>query len=147
MAGLISLWRINGKPSYIYHNECPKPGNFLGLHLVLPLEKERQRRSKCGYRSSSRGNYRDGRLSGPRWPSSWPDGRKRVAQVDGGSGYRENEARTFIWVSIKSPGPVRDPLRDPDGNLHEETIHAEGRLAHHLAPAGLWQIGPKSELQ
>src|SRR5262249_58352341 len=27
------------QPSYFYHNECPKPGNYVGLHLLLPLEK------------------------------------------------------------------------------------------------------------
>ncbi len=27
------------QPSYFYHNECPRPGNFMGLHLLLPLEK------------------------------------------------------------------------------------------------------------
>src|SRR5262249_20639548 len=27
------------QPSYFYHNEAPHPGNSLGLHLLLPLER------------------------------------------------------------------------------------------------------------
>ena len=40
------------QPSYFYHNECPKPGNFMGLHLLLPLEKGTADARRAGYRSS-----------------------------------------------------------------------------------------------
>ncbi len=43
------------QPSYFYHNECPKPGNFMGLHLLLPLEKGKANARRAGYRSSRRG--------------------------------------------------------------------------------------------
>lgn len=78
--------------SYFYRNDCPAPGAFLGLHLLLP---------PAGYASAG-GAGKDVILSRPGHPSSdsahrpaigacvkvtLPDGGARVAMVDGGNGF------------------------------------------------------------
>ena len=73
-------------PSYFYHNVSPNPGAFLGLHLLLPLADQadaplRERPGHPGLDLRGRPAY------GAQAQLTLPDGRKFVAQVDGGSGH------------------------------------------------------------
>jgi hypothetical protein len=72
--------------SYFFRNVSPTPGAFLGLHLLLPLASEsaaplRQRAGHPG--ADLRGRPAIGACA----QVLLPDGRKLVAQVDGGSGH------------------------------------------------------------
>ena len=90
-AGSISLLLNQWQPSYFYHNECPKPGNFMGLHLLLPLEQGKPTLVEPGIGHPV--EEIPGRPAvGAAVAIQLPDGRKRVAQVDGGSGYAGKRA-------------------------------------------------------
>jgi hypothetical protein len=72
--------------SYFFHNVSPSPGDFLGLHLLLPLVAEAA--SPLRERSGHPGVDLHGRPAiGACARVVLPDGRKLVAQVDGGSGH------------------------------------------------------------
>jgi hypothetical protein len=52
-----------------------------------------------------------------------PDGRKRVAQVDGGTGYAGKRAPdVHLGLDALTEVPVEIRWRDPDGNPREETF-------------------------
>jgi hypothetical protein len=72
--------------SFFFHNLAPKPGAFLGLHLVLPLaaEAEAAFQEKPGH---PRAEIHGRPAIGAQATVKLPDGRKLVAQVDGGSGH------------------------------------------------------------
>jgi hypothetical protein len=73
------------QPSYFYHNDCPKPGNFMGLHLLLPLQKGKATLVEPGIGHPV--HEIPGRPAiGAAAAIRLPDGRQRAAQVDGGTG-------------------------------------------------------------
>ncbi|HVW00191.1 MAG TPA: VCBS repeat-containing protein, partial [Planctomycetaceae bacterium] len=79
------------QPSYFYHNECPQPGNFIGLHVLLPLERGQPTLVKSGIGHSV--EEIPGRPAvGAAVTVRLPNGQKRVAQVDGGSGFAGKRA-------------------------------------------------------
>lgn len=108
--------------SYFYHNQCPKPGNFMGLHLLLPLEKgsETLVASGIGHRLEEI----PGRPAiGAVVTIKLPGGQKRVAQVDGGSGYAGKRAPdVHLGLGPIAEVPVEIRWRDPDGNPQQATF-------------------------
>lgn len=108
--------------SYFYHNECPQPGNFMGLHLLLPLEKGKATLVEPGLSHPVEeipGRPAIGAVVAVRLP----DGRKRVAQVDGGSGYAGKRAPdVHVGLGTIAEAPVEIRWRDPEGHPHEETF-------------------------
>ena len=82
------------QPSYFYHNECPKPGNFAWPAAPAgPSGKGKAQRfvePGIGHPIEEiPGRPAIGRRGGR---IRLPDGRKRVAQVDGGRGYAGKRA-------------------------------------------------------
>ncbi|HET6878527.1 MAG TPA: CRTAC1 family protein [Pirellulales bacterium] len=110
------------QPSYLYHNECPQPGNFLGLHLLLPLEKGKATLVEPGIGHTI--EEIPGRPAvGAAVTVRMPDGGKRVAQVDAGSGYAGKRAPdVHLGLGKVAEVPVEIRWRDPDGNPHQETF-------------------------
>jgi enediyne biosynthesis protein E4 len=108
--------------SYFYHNESPRPGNFIGLHLLLPLEKGTATLVTPGVGHPAA--QITGRPAiGAMVTVKLPDGRKRVAQMDGGTGYAGKRAPdVHLGLGIIAEAPVEIRWRDPDGNPHEETF-------------------------
>ena len=108
--------------SYFYHNESPRPGNFMGLHLLLPLEKGKATLVEPGVGhpvAEITGRPAIGAVVTVRLP----DGRKRVAQMDGGTGYAGKRAPdVHLGLDTITEAPVEIRWRDPDGNPHEETF-------------------------
>ncbi|WP_210420427.1 CRTAC1 family protein [Aquisphaera giovannonii] len=108
--------------SYFYHNESPRPGNFLGLHLLLPLEKGAKTLAVPGVGHPAAelpGRPAIGAVVTVRLP----DGRKRVAQVDGGTGYAGKRAPdVHLGLGSITEAPVEVRWRDPEGNPHEQTF-------------------------
>lgn len=110
------------QPSYFYHNECPQPGNFLGLHLLLPLEKGTPTLVEPGVGHPI--EKMPGRPAvGAAVTVELPGGRKRVAQVDGGSGYAGKRAPDIhLGLGSIAEASVAIRWRDPDGHPREETF-------------------------
>lgn len=110
------------QPSYFYHNESPNPGRFLGLHLLLPLEKGMATRVEQGIGHPVEdipGRPAVGAVVSIRLP----DGSPRVAQVDGGSGYAGKRAPdVHLGLGTAEGAPVEIRWRDPDGRPREESF-------------------------
>ena len=110
------------QPSYFYHNECPRPGNFMGLHLLLPLERGTGTLVEAGI-----GHPVDkipGRPAvGATVAIQLPDGSRRVALVDSGTGFAGKRAPdVHLGLGDVGEAPVEIRWRDPDGNPREETF-------------------------
>ncbi len=113
------------EPSYFYHNVSPNPGAFLGLHLLLPLTADAG--SPLRERPGHPGTDLHGR---PAVCSqalvTLPDGRKFVAQVDGGSGHASGRSRE-IHVGLGRLDPaiklnVQLTWRDLAGQFQQTTL-------------------------
>jgi hypothetical protein len=110
------------QPSYFYHNECPNPGNFLGLHLVLPLEPGQPTVVKAGLGHPVK--------KSPSRPAvnaavtvHLPNGRVLVGQVDGGSGFSgKRSPDVHLGLGQVTEAPVDIRWRDPHGQVHQETF-------------------------
>jgi hypothetical protein len=113
------------EPSFFFHNDCPKPGAFLGLHVLLPLERGKSER--LTERSGHPGKDTPGRPAiGAAASVRLPDSRKLVGQVDGGTGHsgKRSPDLHFGLGSLSEHEKVSVDLRwrDPDGKLHQETL-------------------------
>jgi hypothetical protein len=72
--------------SYMYLNESPNPGAYLGLHVLLPASS--QNIGGIRTRAGHPGDDLHGRPAiGALVTLHLPDGRRMIAQVDGGSGH------------------------------------------------------------
>jgi enediyne biosynthesis protein E4 len=108
--------------SYFFHNQSPATGAFLGLHLLLPLHPEATR-ERAGHPSADT----PGRPAiGATASALLPDGRKLVAQVDGGSGHSGKRAPE-IHFGLGKLAPdalvaVSLAWRDPRGAPHRQEM-------------------------
>lgn len=111
-------------PSSFYRNRGAKGGNFLGLHLLLPVDRGRAKPTR------SRPGHPGGDLAGrPAVGASarvrLPDGRVLQAQVDGGNGHsgkRSSELHFGLGhADPKAPLVVELSWRDPTGQVRRES--------------------------
>jgi enediyne biosynthesis protein E4 len=112
-------------PSYLYLNKSPNAGAFLGLHLLLPVSGEKPAALK------ERPGHPGADLFG--WPAvgafatvRLADGRKLVAQVDGGSGHSGKRSPDLHfglgqWPADR-PLSVEIDWRDAAGQRHHSTL-------------------------
>ncbi len=103
--------------SYLYRNRSPHPGAFLGLDLRLPVAT-----------GLDGPGARAGRPAiGAQATVVLPDGRRLVAQVDGGSGHSGKRAPTLHFGLGALPRdaslPVEVRWRSAAGALHVHTFH------------------------
>jgi hypothetical protein len=103
--------------SYLYRNRSPHPGAFLGLDLRLPVTT-----------GLDGPGARAGRPAvGAQATVALPDGRRLVAQVDGGSGHSGKRAPTLHFglgaLDPRTPLPVEVRWRSAAGELHTHTFH------------------------
>jgi hypothetical protein len=111
--------------SYFYHNNSPDPGGFLGLHLLLPLcpEESAKTRVLSGHPTAE---FSGRPAIGATATVHLPDGRRRVAQVDGGNGHsgKRSPDLHFGLGHVPSDTQVQVDLqwRDPDGQAHQQTL-------------------------
>lgn len=110
------------QPSYFYHNQCPQPGNFIGLHLLLPLEKGTETLVEPGI--GHRIDKIPGRPAiGASVSVDFFNGHRRVGQVDGGSGYAGKRAPdVHLGIGSVVEPPVEIRWRDPEGNARKESF-------------------------
>jgi hypothetical protein len=112
-------------PSFFYHNVSPNPGAFLGLHLLLPLAADadlplRERPGHPGVDLHGRPAICAQALV------ILPDGRKFVAQVDGGSGHSGRRSPD-IHIGLGKLDPaiklnVQVTWRDTAGQFQQTTL-------------------------
>jgi hypothetical protein len=111
--------------SYFYHNESADVGSFLGLHLLLPLRYEET--AKTSVYSGHPGINLTGRTAIGAFATVYlPDGRRLVAQIDGGSGHSGKRSTDlhFGLGQLSANETLRVDLRwrDPDGQIHQDTL-------------------------
>jgi hypothetical protein len=111
--------------SFFFHNEAPSPGAFLGLHLILPVGAAQL--NGVVARAGHPGRETPGRPAiGAIARVTLPDGRKLVAQVDGGSGHSGRRAPEIHLGLGDVPKDARLATelkwRDPDGKVRATTL-------------------------
>ena len=110
-------------PATFYHNECPRPGAFLGLRLLLPLGG-----GAPGVTVVLRGdptNEVKGRAAvGASVTVTLPDGRVLTRQVDGGNGHSGKRSPDLHFGLGETRGPVgvRVDWRDSGGQVRREYL-------------------------
>jgi len=114
-------------PSTYYHNECQRCGNFLGLHLRLPVA------GSPATATTIRSGHPDKDLRtrpaiGATAVVTTSDGRSSTRQVDGGNGHSGRRAPDLHFGLGEQTGPVRVDIRwrDVNGSPRQET--------HQLSP-------------
>jgi hypothetical protein len=117
----------NWEPSYFFLNVAPHPGAFLGLHLRLPVG------GKANTKTSVRIGHPKRWTEGPSRPAigaavtvHLPDGRRLVAQVDGGNGHSGQRAPDVHFglgtQDASRPLKVDVRWRGGDGRVRDETL-------------------------
>jgi hypothetical protein len=111
--------------SSLYLNESPNPGQFIGLHLLLPTDQpgSGETRVRTGHPSGDlRGRPAIGAVASIRLP----DGRRLIAQVDGGSGHsgKRSPDLHFGLGNLDHGSELQVDLRwrDSRGETHERTL-------------------------
>jgi hypothetical protein len=112
-------------PSSFYRNRSPVHGAFLGLHLLVPLwvGEITTTTVRAGHpRTDPRGRPAIGAAVAVRLLN----GRRLVAQVDGGNGHsgkRSSDVHVGLGdVADGTPLHVEIAWRDPSGTVHRETL-------------------------
>ena len=135
------------EPSFYFHNESPKAGAFVGLHLLLPLENGTsvsllERPGHPGSDTIGRPAY------GAQAIARLADGRKILGQVDGGSGHsgRRSPEIHLGLGNVDANQPVRVELkwRDTAGQPQHTELQLKpgwhtvrlGRVNSQLAKLG-----------
>jgi hypothetical protein len=113
-------------PSSFYGNHSPSPGAFLGLHLLLPVDRARVEPTR--FRPGHPGADIAGRPAlGAAAVVKLLDGRTLGAQVDGGNGHSGKRSFDLHFglgrMSSQSPLRVELSWRDPMGQIRHETLH------------------------
>jgi hypothetical protein len=114
------------EPSFFLRNERSTAGAFLGLHLLLPLSTQEPARTKA--RSGHPAVDTPGRPAiGAAATVHLPDGRRLLAQVDGGNGHSGKRSSDLHFGLGRLPPDTRLRVelswRDPAGRVRRETLH------------------------
>jgi hypothetical protein len=114
-------------PSLFYHNQSPsKKNSFLGLHLRLPVREASKTRVFRGHPDTSLPPSRPA-IGATAWVIL-PDGRRLVAQVDGGNGHSGKRSPDLHFglgaLPSDTPPSVELQWRDRNG-IHREKLTLE----------------------
>ncbi len=109
--------------SRFYRNTCPQCGNFLGLHLLLPLEQGNPSVIRTGQPGADTVGYP---AIGASATVQLADGRTLVGMVDGGNG-QAGERSSDIHFGLgthtaNTPLPVELRWRDAGGQIQQQTV-------------------------
>jgi enediyne biosynthesis protein E4 len=116
------------EPSYYYHNLAPHPGAFLGLHLLLPVAGESH--TSFRERAGHPGADLYGRPAiGAQARVVLPDGRKLVAQIDGGSGHASSRCREILLGLGRLPAGTRLAVQLDWRDVHGKVRHTTLKLS------------------
>jgi len=111
------------EPSFVFHNESPRAGQFLGLHVLLPLQAGQSLRVRAGHP----GPDLYGRPAiGATAAVHLGTGRTLVAQVDGGSGHSGKRSPDLHFGPGDFPAGEKVTVdlrwRDPGGKVHSQSL-------------------------
>ena len=108
------------EPSVFYRNDCPNCGQFLGLHLRLRGASD----SVQAHPGHPGVDTHDWPAIGAQATVILPDGRKLVAQVDGGNGHSGKRSPDLHFGLGKTGAEVNVELRwrGTDGHVHQHTL-------------------------
>lgn len=111
------------EPSYFFHNDCPNCGAFLGLHLLL-ADQQTLVRERTGHPGADTPGCP---AVGTQATVYLPDGRKLVAQVDGGNGHSGKRSPDLHFGLGKlADKDIRLKVvlhwRGMNGKIHEQTL-------------------------
>jgi hypothetical protein len=122
--GLLDLAQANQwEPSFFFRNRAQGAGQFLGLHLLLPVGENRAFRERAGHP----GMDTVGRPAfGASVAARLPDGRRLVSYVDGGNGHAGKRSPD-VHLGLGNVDPNADIAvtlrwRGLSGALRERTI-------------------------
>jgi hypothetical protein len=111
-------------PSFFYHNDSPHPGAALDLLLALPVAPLPATRVLAG--GAARGAPAAWPAIGAAGRVELPDGRRLVAQVDGGNGHSGKRSPELHFglgaLAGGSSVPVHLGWRDAHGAVHHQTL-------------------------
>ncbi len=110
-------------PSTFYYNDNSDHNAFLGLHLLLPIDKGPP--TSMQVRPGHPGSDKAGRYAvGATVTALLPDGRKLTAQVDGGNGFAGHRDSNIHFGLGNYRGPIKVSLRwrDQEGQPREATL-------------------------
>jgi len=111
--------------SFYFHNESRGAGRFLGLHLRLPVGS--QDIPTVIQDGPPRRDQRAYAAIGAQATLFLPDGKKLVAQVDGGNGHsgKRSPDIQFGLGTVPADKPIRVELawRDSRGTVHHQTMN------------------------
>ena len=113
-------------PSTYYHNECTRCGNFLGLHLRLPVGDDAP--ASTIIRQGHPNNELRGRPAvGATVTVKTDDGRQQMSEVDGGNGHSGRRSPDLHFGLGGNNGPVRVEIkwRDVRGSPMQDTFFLE----------------------
>ncbi|KYC43743.1 RNA-binding protein [Scytonema hofmannii PCC 7110] len=112
--------------SDFYRNESPRPGAFLGIHLRLPskLEVNSKTSARPGHLNTTAGRPAIGATA----TVHLPNGKRLVAQVDGGNGHSGARSPDLHFglgqaLPLNTQLPIDLHWRDLTGQVHQETLH------------------------
>jgi hypothetical protein len=108
--------------SSFYHNLSPEPGAFLGLRLRLPADVDNTTTTLV---DDPRTTATASRAAiGAAATVTLPDGRRLIAQVDGGNGHsgKRSPELHFGLGSIVDPVDVELAWRDSTGQPHRQSL-------------------------
>ncbi|HEV2863505.1 MAG TPA: CRTAC1 family protein [Pyrinomonadaceae bacterium] len=110
-------------PATFYHNECPRPGTFLGLRLLLPLEGGEPGETVL-LRGHPTSEVKGRAAVGASVTVTLPDGRHLTRQVDGGNGHSGKRSQDLHFGLGETRGPVavRVDWRDSSGQVRREYL-------------------------
>ncbi len=111
------------EPSFFYRNDCSDCGAFIGLHLRMGGAS-----SRIKVRPGHPGpDIIDCPAIGAQASVFLPDGRKLIAQVDGGNGHsgKRSPDLHFGLGKIRQAVPVELRWRSPTGQLRSYTLYLE----------------------
>lgn len=112
------------EPSTFYRNASPNPGAFLGLRLLLPVGDTAAAPTRISAGHTVEGAGRP--ALGATATVILPDGRRLVAQVDGGNGHSGKRSPELFFglgqLAADTPLQVELRWRDTQGQVRQE-IH------------------------
>jgi enediyne biosynthesis protein E4 len=113
-------------PASFFHNVSPNVGQFLGLYLLWPLDK--QIGGGVHERLGQPGPDTPGRPAiGTAVTVTLPDGRRLIRQVDGGSGHSGRRSTDVHFglghIDPRTSLPVGLKWRDLDGHVQQATLN------------------------
>jgi len=106
------------EPSYLYRNDCPRCGAFLGLHLMR-VGGGGQVREQAGHQAVGHPAI------GAQAVVRLPDGRRLIAQVDGGNGHSGKRSSDLHFGLGDNKGPVQVEIswRDAQGRMQRSILN------------------------